>query len=296
MNDRLSEALSRHISTVTGQPFVIQAQKALSGGCINSAYRLQGKGQVYFVKLNAAHGLPMFAAEAAGLREIAATATLKVPQPICWGEEDGWTYLVLEYLPLQQAGKDTMELLGRQLARLHQVVGPGFGWHRDNTFGSTPQINSQSQDWVDFWHRQRLGFQLDLAARNGYTGHLQRQGERLLTGLVSLFRGHAPAPVLLHGDLWSGNIGSDAEGNPVVFDPAVYYGDRETDLAMTALFGGFSPRFYSAYSEIHPLDEGYRLRWTIYNLYPILNHLNLFGRGYLAQAERMMDSLLAELG
>ncbi len=147
---------------------------------------------------------------------------------------------------------------------------------------------------MEFWLTQRLGFQLQLAAAKGYSGRLQSQGERLLTELPALLAGHSPPP-LLHGDLWSGNYSVDACGAPVIFDPAIYYGDRETDIAMTELFGGFSPRFYQAYNEVYPLPEGYRLRKSLYNLYHVLNHLNLFGGGYMAQAEQLIGSLLREV-
>ncbi len=141
-----------------------------------------------------------------------------------------------------------------------------------------------------------MGFQLDLAARNGYTRTIQRHGEKLRSRVAGLFTGYRPHPSLLHGDLWGGNIGCVAIGEPVIFDPAVYYGDREADLAMTELFGGFPAEFYAAYREAWPLDAGYPQRRILYNLYHVLNHLNLFGGGYLAQAERMMAQLVGELG
>ncbi len=288
--------LSEHIGTTTGSVFALQAKQAVGGGCINSAYRLQGGGQDYFLKLNAADRLAMFEAEAAGLLEIATTQAVRVPRPICWGCAGDRSYLVLEYLQFGNARESAMEALGRQLALLHQTTRINFGWHRDNTIGSTPQINAPCADWVTFWRQHRLGFQLDLAARNGYGGTLQRDGGRLMASFAALFEGHAPVAALLHGDLWSGNAGCDERGCPVLFDPAVYYGDRETDLAMTELFGGFSPRFHAAYREACPVDEGYRVRKTLYNLYHVLNHLNLFGGGYLTQAQRMIASLLAELG
>jgi fructosamine-3-kinase len=178
---------------------------------------------------------------------------------------------------------------------MHRTARDHFGWDRDNTIGSTPQHNAPCGEWVTFWREHRLGFQLDLAARQGYGGRLQKLGERLLADLTGLID-HDPRPSLLHGDLWGGNIGYDREGNPVIFDPAVYYGDREADLAMTELFGGFGSGFYAAYEEAWPLDPGYSVRKTLYNLYHILNHLNLFGSGYLGQAQTMTERLLAELG
>jgi fructosamine-3-kinase len=150
-------------------------------------------------------------------------------------------------------------------------------------------------DWIDFWRERRLGFQLDLAARNGLRGALQTQGRQLMDALPALFAHYRPAPSLLHGDLWGGNWGADAAGNPVIFDPAVYFGDREADLAMTELFGGFSRAFYDAYDAAYPLDKGYETRKTLYSLYHVLNHFNLFGGGYGGQAQRMIQQLLAQV-
>ena len=145
-----------------------------------------------------------------------------------------------------------------------------------------------------FLRERRLGFQLDLAAANGYRGRLQARGEQLLERLGQFFSHYRPKPSLLHGDLWGGNHAADAKNQPVIFDPAVYYGDRESDLAMTELFGGFSAEFHAAYRDAYPLDPGYAVRKTLYNLYHVLNHLNLFGAGYKSQAETMVDRLLSE--
>lgn len=178
---------------------------------------------------------------------------------------------------------------------MHRITQTQYGWQRDNTIGATPQPNTQSRDWVDFWRRQRLQFQLDLAAANGAPRALLAGGEDLLERFPALFAGHAPAASLLHGDLWSGNHAYTRSGEPAIFDPAVYYGDREADLAMTELFGGFGDDFYAAYNACWPLDPGYGTRKTLYNLYHILNHFNLFGGGYAGQAQRMTDALLSEL-
>ncbi len=285
-------AVARHISEASGAPFAIRSQQGVGGGCINTTTVLQDGKRRYFVKLNDAAHRSMFEAEAEGLGEIARTRTVRVPAPLCWGTADGSTYLVLEYLELGGADSRHLEQLGRQLAQMHRATRDRFGWQRDNTIGSTPQINTPSPDWVDFWRRQRLGFQLELAARNGRD--LMRKGERLMAELGEFFRAYRPQPSLLHGDLWGGNVGAAGQ-QPVIFDPAVYYGDREADLAMTELFGGFSGRFYQAYREAWPLDAGYQTRKTLYNLYHILNHFNLFGGGYATQAEHMIDSLLGEL-
>jgi fructosamine-3-kinase len=288
-------AIAPQIARVTGRPFAVRTQRAVGGGCINSAVVLEGDGQKYFVKWNDDARLPMFEAEADGLRELVQAQAVRVPAPICSGTAAGSAYLVLEYIELAGADGKSLERLGRQLAQQHRVMNPEYGWHRDNTIGSTPQINAPCNDWVEFWRQHRLGFQLALAADNGYGGELQRQGEQLVTRLGDFFSDYTPVPSLLHGDLWGGNFAVASDGAPVIFDPAVYYGDREADLAMTELFGGFGARFYQAYRAAWPLDPGYGVRKQLYNLYHVLNHLNLFGGGYGAQAERMLDALLSEI-
>ncbi|MGG7054427.1 fructosamine kinase family protein [Nitrosomonas sp. ANs5] len=286
-------AITAQISEQTGRVFVAQQIAPVGGGCINRAYRIQGVNQQFFVKLNQAHYLPMFEAEAAGLEEIRNAAALRAPQPLCSGCGEGHAWLVLEFLDLRGQGDDTA--LGTGLARMHRHTSDKYGWVRDNTIGSSPQINRPASDWIAFWRQQRLAYQLNLAQENGYGGRLQLLGEQLIDGCPHFFTGPGPRPSLLHGDLWSGNYAFDASRQPVIFDPAVYYGDREADLAMTELFGGFPSDFYAAYRESWPLEAGYHTRKQLYNLYHILNHLNLFGGHYLRQAETMMARLLAEI-
>jgi protein-ribulosamine 3-kinase len=291
----LWQIISEHISSTTGRPFSPNARNSVGGGCINAAYSIEGSGQRYFVKINDAAHAAMFEAEAAGLQEIAAAQAIRVPLPICYGTAEDTCYLVLEYIDMGSGGNAAAQTLGRQLAALHRASAPRFGWSIANTIGATPQVNSWSDSWLDFWRERRLGYQLELAARNGFGGGLQRKGEQLLARVGSFFHGYAPVPSLLHGDLWGGNWAIDLDGSPVVFDPAVYYGDREADIAMTELFGGFPPSFYAAYREAWPLHQGYAVRKTLYNLYHVINHLNLFGGGYQRQAEQMMEQLLAEV-
>jgi len=288
----LWNGIEQRIAAATGSAFTGAERTPMGGGCINSAYRLEGGGRRFFVKLNDADRLEMFEAEAAGLAELAAAAAVRVPRPVCLGAEGGQSFLVLEYLELRGDGAAAEERLGRELATLHRVTRPRYGWARDNTIGATLQPNREADDWTAFWRERRLGFQLELAARRGHGGELQRKGRMLLERLDTLLEGHAPPASLLHGDLWGGNWGVDAAGRPVLFDPAVYFGDRETDLAMTGLFGGFGPRFYGAYAEAWPLEPGYGERRALYNLYHVLNHLNLFGGGYLGQALALLDRLL----
>ena len=311
------------ISHATQTRFEFTDAISVTGGCINRAWRIEGHDGVrYFVKLSDACKLAMFEAESAGLDAIAATKTVRVPQPITHGIAGEHAYLVLEYLELNNSGN--ARLFGEQLAALHRFTSdrangepyaaaevnsgysrPGcfatpyrdrsanrFGFHRDNTLGLTPQCNERSSDWIAFWCERRLGFQIDLAARNGYGGKLQEMGRQLMQRLPEFFDGYRPEPSLLHGDLWGGNHAYTADGTAVIFDPAPYYGDREADLAMTELFGGFAPQFYAAYRAAWPLDAGYATRKTLYNLYHVLNHANLFGGSYAGQAEAMMRRLL----
>ncbi len=287
-------AISAEISLAVGIPFKIARITAQDGGCINRSYRVGNLGGLhYFVKLNHADKLPMFAAEMNSLRELAASDTIRVPQPITCGVCSAHSFLVLEYLELNDHGDEA--LLGTQLAQLHLTHSSRFGWHQDNTIGATTQRNNWSGNWIVFWREHRLGYQLELAKYQGLTDKLQPLGEQLLSRLDKFFVGYHPAPSLLHGDLWSGNHGYAADGTPVLFDPAPYYGDRETDLAMTELFGGFNSRFYAAYRAGYPLHPGYESRRDLYNLYHILNHANLFGGNYPQQAVQMMQRLLRHL-
>jgi fructosamine-3-kinase len=285
--------LGAAISHATQRAFTVSATQAIAGGDISPAFRLSDGARSFFVKRQPAGGRAMFEAEAAGLAELAAANAVRVPQVICHGLAAGDAYLVLEYLALSAQGDATQ--LGRQLAQQHRVAATRFGGTRDNWIGATPQPNAWHDDWIEFWRTQRLGFQLRLAAENGHGGALQRDGEILLAHLGAFFDGYTPVPSLLHGDLWGGNHAYLADGTPMIFDPAVYFGDRECDLAMSELFGGFAPEFYAAYRDAWPLDAGYAVRKTLYNLYHILNHANLFGGGYAAQAARMTAQLLAQI-
>lgn len=265
----------------------------VSGGCINQAVKLCCGNRRYFIKLNRPERLQMFEDEADGLDALAAAAAIRTPASLGLGIVGERAYLALEYIDL--TGHADQALAGRQLAILHRQQGRYFGWHRDNSIGSTLQPNPPDDSWIEFWQRQRLGHQLTLAASNGHRGALQTRGRRLLESLPLLLD-HNPPPSLLHGDLWSGNLAYDPQGRPVIFDPAVYYGDREADLAMSELFGGFSQEFYAAYNEAWPLPPGYPIRKQLYNLYHILNHLNLFGGGYRQQSLSLIEQLLSEVG
>ena len=264
----------------------------LGGSSLNGTWRLELGPERYFVKTHAASRLAMLQAEAEGLRALACPGAIRVPAPVACDSRSDCAFLVLEWLDFGAAGRDAA--LGTALAQLHRTTAEAYGWHRDNTIGTTPQDNARTRDWAAFFRDRRIAPQLALAARKGHRGRLQSGGEQLLAAIPLLLAGHAPVASLLHGDLWSGNAARLASGEPVIFDPAVYFGDRETDLAMTELFGGFSAAFHAAYRAAWPLEVGYPVRRTLYNLYHVLNHLNLFGGGYGAQAQAMIGQLLAE--
>ena len=287
-------SIAQQIAKTTGEPFSPQRPRRVGGGCINSAIALEDGRSRWFVKLNRVELLDMFEAELAGLEEMRRTASIRVPRPLCTGCAGAESFIVMEHIQFGSAKPGAYAAAGHQLAAMHRTTADAFGWHRDNTIGSTPQANGWDTNWILFWREHRLGFQLGLAARRGFGGRLQRLGEKLLEALPALID-HAPTPSLIHGDLWGGNLGFDAAGNPVIFDPATYYADREAEIAMTELFGGFGADFYSAYQEAWPLPSGYPTRKLLYNLYHVLNHLNLFGEGYSVQAQGLMERLLAEV-
>jgi len=250
---------------------------------------MPGRGDA-FVKTGPPGALDMFEAEAEGLRELSLANAIRVPTVIDCGIEGSKAFIALERLHFQPVTPAAEAVLGQQLATLHRQTAKQHGWHRDNTIGPTPQANPWTPDWVDFFREYRLHYQLDLAAQQGYSGELQTLGRSLMQELPALFDGYDPEASLCHGDLWSGNRGV-ADGVPVIFDPAVYYGDRESDIAMTMLFGGFGREFYRAYERSWPMADGHERRLRLYQLYHVLNHLNLFGSGYLGQALRLLRDL-----
>ena len=258
----------------------LSGEQPVRGGCIHQCYRAALAGRPVFLKLNEARYADAFAAEADGLRALR-RAGARAPEPVGHGVAGGEAYLLMEWLEIGSRGD--FAALGTMLAATHRAHSDRYGWPRDNYIGSTLQENAPCAGWAEFWRHRRLEPQLALASRNGY---------RLEAPPVwRLLEGHKPAPSLVHGDLWSGNAGFLADGAPVLFDPAVYYGDREADVAMTELFGGFPEEFYEAYDECWPLESGYAVRKHLYNLYHLLNHLNLFGGGYLVQVRATLRLL-----
>ncbi len=279
-----------------GGRFRIRDSAPAGGGCIHTALSVADGEARYFVKLGAADRHALFAAEADGLAAIAASASFRTPAVIACGGDEAHAFLVLEHLALRplRSAEDGSRFADA-LVQLHRAADEAFGWTRDNFIGSTPQANTRGQNWSRFVVEQRLRPQLALAKAKGFGGELQKLGERLCERVPALFLDYRPQPSLLHGDLWHGNAAVLADGSPVVFDPAVHHGDREADIAMSELFGGFPGAFYAAYRKAWPLHEDYEQRKLLYSLYHLLNHLNLFGRAYLGETLRLATKLNGEL-
>lgn len=280
----------RLASLAFGRPLQLIQTKPLSGGDIHQAWHIQAHEGQYFVKLNHAKHAALLEAEAHALSVIAKTQTLRCPHIITLGSDDYQAWLWLEYLPMQPQGNEFKR--GQALAKLHRHTAPTFGWPESNFIGYTPQINTPHTDWTTFYRDCRLYPQLSLARQNGATDSLLRLGDLIMARLDTWFHDYQPLPSLLHGDLWAGNSAFDPHGEPLIFDPASYYGDRETDLAMTELFGGFDAEFYRGYQAEWPLDAGYAQRKPLYQLYHLLNHFNLFGGHYAQQAQKLAQTLL----
>lgn len=262
----------------------------VSGG-IHDAHRLRFERADIFLKTSRVEHAVMLDDEADALQRLRAAAVVLLPEPLLCGIAGESAYLALEWLDLKSASPDAQARLARMLAALHANEADRHGWHRDNHIGLTRQRNAWCDDWCEFFATRRLEYQLRLAERDGKPWTME--GFRLIERLPLLLEGHKPAASLLHGDLWNGNMAMRSDGEPVVYDPASYYGDRETDIAMTELFGGFSPAFYSAYEAEWPLDDGYARRRPLYQLYHIINHANMFGGGYERQAAGMINTLLS---
>ena len=295
----IRETLERAVMDATRADWSLTATEPVSGGCIHTALRLDGEdasGKTkHFAKLAPIERVPMLAAEAEGLAAIRAAGAVRVPAVLAQGDDGEMGWLLLEWLDLEGLSAASGAALGTALAAQHRLPQAKFGWEKDNFIGASPQENGWSEDWLAFWGDKRIHAQLRMAMKKRYPSKMIDRGERLLTDCGEFFRTHKPVPSLLHGDLWGGNASALADGTPVVFDPAVYCGDREADLAMTELFGGFPKDFYAAYRAAWPLDEGYPVRRDFYNLYHVLNHANLFSGSYVEQGARLIERLIAEI-
>ncbi|CCH68107.1 Fructosamine kinase family protein, At3g61080 homolog [Richelia intracellularis HH01] len=285
-------SIDTHISRVTGNRFQSEQKCLVDGGSVNESYIVNNDKQTYFIKVNQASQIAMFEAEALGLQQISDTGAIRTPKPLCTGISADCCYIVMEYLSMGNRKSRSFMEMGRNLAKMHKKVNisqKGFGWYMQNTIGSTPQINTWTDNWGEFYAQNRLGYQFRLGIKRG--GDFP-QAEELIAKTPKLLGDYKPQPSLIHGDLWIGNTGFTIDGEPVVFDPATYYGDREVDIAMTELFGGFPCDFYQGYNEVFMLDSGYKNRRILYGLYHIINHFNLFGGGYESQVNRMIRQII----
>ncbi len=297
MTDTIQQfsSLDQALHSLFGNNVKITDRKQVAGGDINEAYRLTlSDGMHIFMKSNQGKSVSFFQREAEGLAAIAETGAISTPQVFgCGTGENGGAFLLLEFVESRRPGKDYQEILAQQLARMHQsrtenfVTGGIYGFVQDNYIGANPQVNTPCKSWTEFFRDCRLKPQFlqasDYFGKEEWkkiTELLERTGE-ILT--------EPEYPSLVHGDLWAGNVMTGRDGLAWLTDPAACVGHREADLAMTELFGGFSGKFYEAYREAAPLQPGYEKRRDFYNLYHLLNHLNLFGRSYLSSVRRIVE-------
>ena len=298
------QQIQQLITNVTDAPFVITEQSSVSGGDVNQAYCISDGKIRYFVKLNDAAVYAMFEQEAKGLVALAQCQQMAVPKVIGFGATHGVSYLVLEHFDFAPRCDEVS--FAKALALLHLSHGSQqqnnqqyrnqFGFDEDNYIGRTVQINTWHDNWGEFFTQCRLKPQLDILRKQGKGARWMDKLERRFADVSDFLNQHHPQPALLHGDLWQGNYGTLTDGRPTLYDPAVYYGDSETDLAMMMLFGCPSDDFFTAYFATHrqikPITAGFEQRRVVYNLYHILNHANLFGDSYLYQAEGMAGEVL----
>ncbi len=284
LDESLGAALERALGAAP------RRARRLSGGDINDAFEVElADARTVFVKTNASAAPEMFPAEARGLAFLAEAKALRIPEVLAVSSAlDPVHFLALELVRSKAPRRDHDEILGRGLARLHRFGAPSFGLDHDNFIGSLPQSNRAHARWADFFEKERLAPQLERAVTLGRASAGMRRGfERLFARLSDLVGPDEP-PSRLHGDLWGGNLHSDEAGAPCLIDPAAYGGHREIDLAMMRLFGGFGERVFESYAESFPLSAGARERVPLYQLYPLMVHVNLFGGGYAAQVESIL--------
>ena len=285
----IEAAVARTLSVTIGRPVSIAGRTPLGGGSISDTARIDTTAGAFVLKtlVDAPSGL--FRAEAAGLVALRASGTtLTVPQVIAC-DDAAPTFLVIEYLASGRRAEDFDERLGHGLATLHRATAPRFGFEMDNFCGATPQVNTWCDSWVEFFGRERLGRQAERARRAGLISRDDLAAVETLMGRLDRWLPEpSHGPSLVHGDLWSGNLHVDASGGPAIIDPAVYFADREAEFGIMTLFGGFSARVFEAYDEAFPLAPEWRDRNGLYQLYHLLNHLNLFGETYHGQVMRLV--------
>lgn len=275
------------LTSTHGMAFHVVDDRPVGGGCIHNAHWIKANNLEFFVKFNRADAFSNFESELAGLLHLRSTQTLRVPWPLAVQKSEGYAFFLMEYIPSAPKNDLFWEQFGTDLAALHANTRPTFGLDEDNFIGALPQYNEARDSWLRFFIEMRLEKQVLMAEQNGYAPQgLRRSFEDLYANLTNLLPKEPPA--LLHGDLWSGNFMVGPEGDPVIMDPAVYYGHREAEIAFTRMFGGFDSRFYDAYNAASPLAPGWEERIDLFNLYPLMVHLNLFGRSYLGEIQQTL--------
>ncbi|CAN8254073.1 unnamed protein product [Cochlearia groenlandica] len=298
----LSEDPIREWILTKGKATKITKISSVGGGCINLASHYDTDAGSFFVKTNRSIGPEMFKGEALGLEAMYETRTIRVPKPHKASENyfvgelpTGGSYIIMEFVEFGGSRGNQAEL-GRKLAEMHKAgkSSKGFGFEVDNTIGSTPQINTWSSNWIEFYGEKRLGYQLKLARDRYGDSAIHQKGLSLIQNMASLFENVVIEPCLLHGDLWSGNIAYDQNSEPVILDPACYYGHNEADFGMSWC-AGFGESFYNAYFKVMPKQPGFEKRRDLYLLYHYLNHYNLFGSGYRSSAMSIIDDYLRML-
>ncbi|MBU0487952.1 MAG: fructosamine kinase family protein [Bacteroidetes bacterium] len=280
--------IQKALTSIHGHATDISSHRSLGGGCINEAARIQVGNRSYFVKWNLARRYPnMFGAEAIGLKMLEDTGEIQVPGVVCAGEEGNYQFLLLEFIDRAVEVESFWQDFGASLARLHRNTHSSFGASHNNYIGSLPQSNAFTTSWVEFFVSQRLEPQIRMAVDSGSCDRmLMVHFQAFFNRIEEIFPDEPPA--LLHGDLWSGNFMTGSRGKACIFDPAVYYGHREMDIAMTTLFGGFANEFYNSYNNEYRMEAGWEKRLPFCNLYPLLVHVNLFGGGYLSQVNSIL--------
>jgi len=286
MTPALRSVLERRLGSA------VRSHARLGGGDINEAFEIALEdGSAVFVKTHPRPPAGMFGAEAHGIEWLRQADAIRVPEVIAWSDESP-AFLALELLRPAKRAPGFDEALGRSLAALHASGAPSFGLDRDNFIGKLPQANDPLESWASFYWVRRLEPQLRMATERGLIDDRMRRDFALLEAALEDRVGPTETPSRLHGDLWGGNLHVDARGAPCLIDPAVYGGNREVDLAMMRLFGGFGPHVFASYAESHPLAAGFEERVPLYQLYPLLVHVNLFGSGYVGSVRRALDSCL----
>jgi len=272
-----------------GVSSIISKIQSIGGGSINQAFLIETQNTSYFLKYNTAASHPnMFTSELKGLKLLSNTKTIRIPETSFAYEGKDYSCILMEFIKTQTPQNNFWQMFADKLSMLHSHSSNFFGLDFHNYMGSLTQSNTKHSKFDEFFIEQRLEPQIKLARNSGFLNSKHvKQTERLFQELSSIFPQEKPA--LVHGDLWSGNFMSDKLGKPVLIDPASYYGHREVDIAMTIMFGGFPPAFYDSYQQIFPMDKGWEERLPYYNLYPILVHINLFGKSYLPSFERVIN-------